>query len=570
MRRNSKAFTLAEMMVVMLILTVMLAAFAPIMTKRKTVDIENPWRWAANNSDIYYGLANSQTAMIGTKTKAEGENAKLVIQIPNSSTDHIVLNNENGAAFPLRAAGSSIFLGEVSESRTETSGFNNSHGSSALESLTSGSGNNAFGAFALWKNTTGGSNTAMGHTSLGDNTTGSSNSAFGYWSLDNNTTGRYNTGVGMSSMYANTTGQENSALGYQSLKYHIGSYNTAIGANAMLGVSGSSTGEKNTTLGYNSLKANTTGYNNVAIGYEALKANTTGYRNVAVGDSALASNTTGSGHTAIGRYALYSMKTGLQNTATGMYALGSATSGSNNTATGFYSLYYNTTGGNNAAFGDRALMSNTTGSYNAGIGVYSLYSNSTGNYNSALGNKACYYVTGSNKTCIGAGSGPTATDATTTNVVYLGSSSTTGIISGVSAITVYSDERLKNIKEEYKNGLEQIRNIVPKYFTYKDDKDKTVRVGVIAQEVQKVLPEAVEKNGDGYLVVKQERIQYALLNAVKQLDKILQNLITEVKTIVARISGIDNRVKVLEEENKLLKEQINAINKRLEKLEQDD
>ena len=32
-------FTLAEMLVVMLILTIVLAAFAPLMTKRKTVDL---------------------------------------------------------------------------------------------------------------------------------------------------------------------------------------------------------------------------------------------------------------------------------------------------------------------------------------------------------------------------------------------------------------------------------------------------------------------------------------------------------------------------------------------------
>ena len=120
---------------------------------------------------------------------------------------------------------------------------------------------------------------------------------------------------------------------------------------------------------------------------------------------------------------------------------------------------------------------------------------------------------------------------------------------------------MKNVKEEYKNGLEQIRNIVPKYFTYKKDEDKVLRVGVVAQEVQKVLPDAVEKNGDGYLIVKQERIQYALLNAVKQLDKIVQNLITEVKTIVAKLNYHDEKIKKLEQENAELKARLEKLEK---------
>ena len=67
------AFTFAEMMVVMLILTIVLAAFAPLMTKRRTVDLTSPWRYATNNSDAYFGLASSQTAMIGQNSKKDDD-----------------------------------------------------------------------------------------------------------------------------------------------------------------------------------------------------------------------------------------------------------------------------------------------------------------------------------------------------------------------------------------------------------------------------------------------------------------------------------------------------------------
>ena len=67
-------------MVVMLILTIVLAAFAPLMTKRRTVDLSSPWRYATNNSDIYYGLGAKQSAMIGQNSKASGDlDSRLII-----------------------------------------------------------------------------------------------------------------------------------------------------------------------------------------------------------------------------------------------------------------------------------------------------------------------------------------------------------------------------------------------------------------------------------------------------------------------------------------------------------
>ena len=452
---KKRAFTLAEMMVVMLILTIILAAFAPLMTKRRTVDISTAWRFAANNSDIYYGMGSSQTAMIGQNSKASGENARLIINTSDSNQRHAIFKQAGSKVGELWVNGRNLLLG---------SGFSDSF---------SGNNNTAFGYYSLRNNTSGRNNTAIGTYALQNNTTGLSNTAIGYDASKNNSTGQYNTAIGYSSLANNTWG----------------SYNTATG--------------------FYSLRRNTTGSNNTAIGFNSLGSNTTGINNTAVGDDALSSNTTGSSNTAVGLSALHKNIEGNYNTAVGSGALGLT----------------------------------------------------TGSYNTAIGRRACAFAVGSNKTCLGYDSGPIYDDSSTTNVVYLGSSSTTGIISGVSAISVYSDKRLKNIKDEYKNGLEQIRNIVPKYFTYKKDEDKVLRVGVVAQEVQKVLPDAVEKNGDGYLIVKQERIQYALLNAVKQLDKIIQNLITEVKTIVAKLNYHDEKIKKLEQENAELKARLEKLEK---------
>ncbi|MFQ8625779.1 MAG: prepilin-type N-terminal cleavage/methylation domain-containing protein [Candidatus Gastranaerophilaceae bacterium] len=68
MFKIKKGFTLAEMMVVMLILSIVLAAMAPVMTTRNKTDQTSPWRYSEGNlSDAYYGLGESQTAMIGQR-----------------------------------------------------------------------------------------------------------------------------------------------------------------------------------------------------------------------------------------------------------------------------------------------------------------------------------------------------------------------------------------------------------------------------------------------------------------------------------------------------------------------
>ena len=530
MKRNLKAFTLAEMMVVMLILTILLAAFAPLMTKRKSISTENPWRWATNNSDIYFGLNENQKVGIGTQSGT----GKLTINVTSSSKTPAIAFVDDGdlvAGFATNSGGTS-YLFKSNYSANTTGDYNTAYGYGSMTKMTSGYKNLAVGSNSLTANTTGYRNVAIGYNALNASTTAHDNTGIGTEAAAKTTTGIENTAVGSNALYSNTEGSANTAIGYKSL------YNNKA--------------SRTTGIGYQALMNNTTGTENTAIGYNSLALNQTGSSNVAVGSSALAASTAD------------------YNTAVGNEAMKSTTTGGYNTTMGALSLTANTTGISNVAYGYKALAANSTGSGNTAIGTNSLVNNSSGNYNTALGYNACKNVQGSYKTCIGYDSGPTAADSTVNEAVYIGSSSLSAIYSKVSAITVYSDARLKNVKDEFKRGLEQIRGITPKYFVYKNDKDKKLRLGVIAQELQKVLPEAVEKNPEGYLVVRQEYIKYTLLNAVKQLDTIVQGLTAEIKTLVLKITGLEDRIKILEEENKKLKEQIKVINKRLDKLEQDD
>lgn len=79
----------------------------------------------------------------------------------------------------------------------------------------------------------------------------------------------------------------------------------------------------------------------------------------------------------------------------------------------------------------------------------------------------------------------------------------------------FSDERLKENIEPIKNALEKVKQLDGKVYKFKF-KDKEKDGGLIAQEVERVLPEAVvEKEGIKY--VKYEAVIALLVNAVNEL-----------------------------------------------------
>ena len=87
-----KAFTLAEMMVVMLILSIIMAAMAPVMTTRESAlrDNSSPWKWSDDRADAWFGSGPSQSAMIGQRAKETTDgNSRLIINAENSNNSHI-------------------------------------------------------------------------------------------------------------------------------------------------------------------------------------------------------------------------------------------------------------------------------------------------------------------------------------------------------------------------------------------------------------------------------------------------------------------------------------------------
>jgi hypothetical protein len=100
-----------------------------------------------------------------------------------------------------------------------------------------------------------------------------------------------------------------------------------------------------------------------------------------------------------------------------------------------------------------------------------------------------------------------------------------GDILATGDVTAFSDERQKFNIQTIENSLEKVEGIRGVYFNRISDSNMTTPkryVGVIAQEVEKVLPEVVHTNGDEQLGIKS--VAYAnmvglLCEAIKSLKK---------------------------------------------------
>jgi len=84
-----------------------------------------------------------------------------------------------------------------------------------------------------------------------------------------------------------------------------------------------------------------------------------------------------------------------------------------------------------------------------------------------------------------------------------------------------SDITVKENVHTIDNALDLVNNIRGVSFNWTDNKKKSY--GVVAQEIEKVLPHAVTKNDNGQLTVAYNNIVGVLIQAVKELsDEIKQ------------------------------------------------
>ncbi len=133
-----------------------------------------------------------------------------------------------------------------------------------------------------------------------------------------------------------------------------------------------------------------------------------------------------------------------------------------------------------------------------------------------------------------------------------------------------SDEKLKNDITDTHLGLDIVRKIEVKQYKFKDPEKYGggLRYGVIAQEIQKILPNVVNQNNEGFLTIRTNDIFFIAINAIKELDMELQSLkqLIENKNtdkLKTENSELKNEINLLKEQNQKLEKRLSKIEKQL-------
>jgi septal ring factor EnvC (AmiA/AmiB activator) len=94
-------------------------------------------------------------------------------------------------------------------------------------------------------------------------------------------------------------------------------------------------------------------------------------------------------------------------------------------------------------------------------------------------------------------------------------------------------------------------------------KDGQEHIGFVAQEVEKVIPEAVTRNSRGYLLVNNDPILWTMFNAIKQQQAEIDALTRSTKEKAAQIQKLTEEAQELQK----LQRQVAALEGRLAQVE---
>lgn len=100
-------------------------------------------------------------------------------------------------------------------------------------------------------------------------------------------------------------------------------------------------------------------------------------------------------------------------------------------------------------------------------------------------------------------------------------------------VTAYSDIRVKENIETIDKALDKVLSLRGVTYNRIDSEDKSKKIGVIAQEVQNILPQVVHEQADGMLGVSYGNITAVLIEAIKE----QQTQIEELKKLVNQLTN---------------------------------
>jgi len=469
-----------------------------------------------------------------------------------------------------------------------TGNRNNALGVNALFSNSSGAQNNALGTNSLFSNTTGYQNVAVGDNALYTNSAGYQNVAVGPDALYNNTTGYYNIAVGRNALLTNSTGYNNSALGYNSLIFNTTGYNnSALGRNAL---QNNTTGLNNTALGTFSMFGSTTGLDNTSVGFNTLYSNTTGNANLALGKNALFGNATGSYNmgigtstdvlqnnlnyaSALGAFARVTTSNTLVLGALGVGKDGVVSSTDDQVVIGttarndtISNTIFHVAGVSNFSsmlYATGGAQISTNHSLHFGPDSESTDRLSIYRFNPAFDQSILRISIGDNIKTFGEATGDELqvgrlNPDNSFNPVFRVAGNGDVIASGymqATAFNVSSDRRLKTNIQAQDSGsvLGRLEQLQTYSYEYLANPNLGRRIGVIAQEIQSLFPEAVATRADGMMSVDYSALGAMAAMGVGQLSK-------QVKVLDKTVADQGQRITVLDE-------QINQHDTRITSLE---
>lgn len=123
-----------------------------------------------------------------------------------------------------------------------------------------------------------------------------------------------------------------------------------------------------------------------------------------------------------------------------------------------------------------------------------------------------------------------------------------------------SDKRLKSNIEEDGISHEEIYKVKTYNYQFKDDNEGRKRHGVMAQEIQELLPELVSKDQDGYLAVNYVDMIPLMLRAIQDQKQTIDALQAELSTLKNDIISNQDLAKKLEVEGDFIKVYPNPSN----------
>ncbi|MDR0233098.1 MAG: tail fiber domain-containing protein [Dysgonamonadaceae bacterium] len=251
--------------------------------------------------------------------------------------------------------------------------------------------------------------------------------------------------------------------------------------------------------------------NNLAIGYETLFRNISGKNNTAIGYGALSRNT-GDSNTALGSSAGNALTDGSYNTTLGSGAGDNITTGSYNIAIGYQSRVGNPTDDGQINIGNLIYATGATGTYTQGLGSVGI---------GILAPEAKLHVAGSFKV--------------------------DGDAHCAAGIWASSDERWKKDIVTISDPISIIEQLRGTSYKFRTDEfpnkgfNEGTQLGVIAQEVEKVLPELVKEDSEGFKSVNYDGLIPVLIEGLKAQQTQIELLLKINEQLEARLTALETK-----------------------------